>query len=73
MSRSLLSCQCVLRAELLLDQLVEFRARQGIRDADADLVRAGGFEQVARRENVRKLLAHVAQLDEKADADACAP
>ena len=38
MSRSSLSCQCVLLAELRLDELVELRARQRIGDADADVV-----------------------------------
>src|SRR5580692_4792784 len=59
-----------LAAELRFDQFVEFRTRQGIGNAHADLIRPSGLEQVARRENIRQFLAQVAQLNEKSDADA---
>ena len=60
-------------AELRLDQFVEFGARQGIRDADADLVRPRRVEQIARRQDVAELFTHVSQLNEESDANARGP
>src|ERR1700722_6755596 len=60
-----------LAAELRLDQFMEFRAGKRIGDAHPDLIRSSGLEQVARRENIRQLLAQVAQLNEESDADTC--
>ncbi len=57
-----------LRTQLLLDQIVEFRPRQGIGNADADLVGLRLFEQPSGRLDVAELLVHVAQLNEESDA-----
>ena len=70
-SRSSLSCQCVFALQLLLYELVEIRARQGIGDADADIVRPGGFDQLSRRQDVVQLFTKVAELNEESDTDAC--
>src|SRR5882672_4068190 len=62
-----------LLAQLRLDQIVEFGAGQGIRDADADLVRPSGVEQVARRKDILELFIHIAQLNEESDANTHGP
>src|SRR3984957_20261374 len=59
-----------LRLELLLHEIVELRARQRIRDADADVIGAGTLEKPAGRENAFQLLSQVAELDEEPDANA---
>ncbi|MCW0462506.1 hypothetical protein NB717_003574 [Xanthomonas sacchari] len=59
-----------LAPELVLDLLVEHGAGQGIRHADADVVRARLRHQPTRGEDVVELLVQVAQLQEEADADA---
>ena len=59
-----------LRAKLRLDLFVEFRARQRIGNADADVIRNGLRDQFASRQQIGQLLAQIAQLDEEAHADA---
>ena len=59
-----------LLAELALHRVEELRARQRVRDADADVVGPRALQQVARRENVVELLAEIAEHQEEADADA---
>ncbi len=57
--------------ELLTDQLVEPRPRQGIRHAHADIVWQRGLEQLTRSQNVGQLLIEIAELNKESDANTC--
>src|SRR3569833_1349985 len=55
--------------QLFLDQLIEARPGQRIRDTDADIVRSRQLQQGAGRQDVRELLVQITQLDEKPNAN----